>query len=38
VQAEIRAEYDRLAAEYQVADGSLELPVSVKLAAGVRSA
>ena len=38
VQAEIRAEYDRLAAVYQVADGSLELPVSVKLAAGVRTA
>jgi len=35
-QAKIRAEYDRLAAEYQAADGSLELPVSVKLASGVR--
>jgi ubiquinone/menaquinone biosynthesis C-methylase UbiE len=36
VQAKIRAEYDGLAAEYQLADGSLELPVSVKLASGVR--
>lgn len=37
VQAKIRAEYDRLAAEYQAADGSLELPVSVKLASGIRA-
>jgi len=36
VQAKIRTEYDRLAKEYQIADGSLELPVSVKLASGVR--
>jgi hypothetical protein len=36
VQAKIRAEYDRLAIEYQAADGSLEIPVSVKLASGVR--
>lgn len=36
VQAKIRAEYDRLAAEYEAGDGSLEIPVSVKLASGVR--
>jgi len=37
VQARIRAVFDRLAAQYATGDG-LDIPVSVKIASGVRPA
>ena len=36
VEAKIRSAYDRIVREYATADGGLDIPISVKIAAGVR--